>query len=136
MKILIVEDLRKLGLFLKQAFVERAYTAVWVGSCAEVREALCETNYDVIVLDIGLPDGDGLTLLREWRSAGFNEPVLILSACDAVEDRIGGLDVGQTITCTSRSASKNSLRACDPCYGASLPSRRRCCSIRALSSIS
>ncbi|RDJ99720.1 response regulator [Paraburkholderia lacunae] len=94
MKILIVEDQRKLGLFLKQALIERAYTATWVGSCAEARDALCETNYDVIVLDLGLPDGDGLALLREWRSAGFNEPVLILSARDAVEDRISGLDVG------------------------------------------
>src|ERR1700694_5223097 len=94
MKILIVEDQRKLGLFLKQAFIERAYTATWVGSCSEAREALCETSYDVIVLDLGLPDGDGLTLLREWRSAGFTEPVLILSARDAVEDRIKGLDVG------------------------------------------
>jgi DNA-binding response OmpR family regulator len=94
MKILIVEDQRKLGLFLRQAFIERAYTAAWVASCAEAREALCETSYDVIVLDIGLPDGDGLALLREWRSAGFNEPVLILSARDAVEDRISGLDVG------------------------------------------
>src|ERR1700692_2612612 len=94
MKILIVEDQRKLGLFLKQAFIERAYTATWVGSCTEAREALCETSYDAIVLDLGLPDGDGLTLLREWRRAGFTEPVLILSARDAVEDRIGGLDVG------------------------------------------
>ncbi|TCG06492.1 two-component system response regulator QseB [Paraburkholderia steynii] len=94
MKILIVEDQRKLGLFLKQAFIERAYTATWVGSCTEAREALCETTYDVIVLDIGLPDGDGLALLREWRRAGFNEPVLILSARDAVEDRVSGLDVG------------------------------------------
>ncbi|WP_341315458.1 response regulator transcription factor [Paraburkholderia sp. IMGN_8] len=94
MKILIVEDQRKLGLFLRQALIERAYTATWVASCTEAREALCESSYDVIVLDLGLPDGDGLALLREWRSAGFNEPVLILSARDAVEDRISGLDVG------------------------------------------
>ena len=51
-------------------------------------------EYDVIVLDLGLPDGDGLDLLREWRKAGFNEPVLILSARDTVEDRITGLDHG------------------------------------------
>ncbi|GAB3627640.1 transcriptional regulator [Pandoraea terrae] len=94
MKILIVEDQRKLGQFLKQALNERAYTATWVASCAEAREALCATSYDVIVLDLGLPDGDGLDLLREWRRAGFNEPVLILSARDAVEDRVSGLDVG------------------------------------------
>jgi len=46
------------------------------------------------VLDLGLPDGDGLDLLREWRAAGFNEPVLILSARDAVADRIKGLNLG------------------------------------------
>ncbi|WP_371884690.1 response regulator [Caballeronia sp. S22] len=94
MKILILEDERKLGLFLKQALSERAYTVTWVETCARAREALCESSYDVIVLDLGLPDGDGLDLLREWRRAGFNEPVLILSARDAVEDRVKGLDVG------------------------------------------
>jgi DNA-binding response OmpR family regulator len=46
------------------------------------------------VLDLGLPDGDGFDLLREWRASGFNEPVLILSARDAVNDRILGLNLG------------------------------------------
>jgi DNA-binding response OmpR family regulator len=46
------------------------------------------------VLDLGLPDGDGLDLLRQWRAGGFDEPVLILSARDAVQDRIRGLNVG------------------------------------------
>ncbi len=45
-------------------------------------------------MDLGLPDGDGLDLGREWRASGFNEPVLILSARDGLEDRIKGLDVG------------------------------------------
>ncbi|MES2259513.1 MAG: response regulator transcription factor [Pseudomonadota bacterium] len=94
MKVLIVEDQQRLGLFLKQGMSEHAYTVNWVGSCAAARDALCETGYDAIVLDLGLPDGDGLDLLREWRKAGFNEPVLILSARDTVEDRIRGLDIG------------------------------------------
>lgn len=94
MKILIVEDERRLGQFIKKSLVERSYTATWVANCAAARDALCETGYDVIILDLGLPDGDGLDLLREWRRSGFNEPVLILSARDAVEDRIKGLDVG------------------------------------------
>jgi DNA-binding response OmpR family regulator len=94
MKVLIVEDQERLGRFLKQGMTEHAYTVCWVGSCAEARDALCETNYDVIVLDLGLPDGDGLDLLREWRKSGFNEPVLILSARDTVEDRIDGLNFG------------------------------------------
>ena len=88
MKILIVEDERRLGQFIKKGLTERSYTATWVPSCREARDALCETGYDAIILDLGLPDGDGLDLLREWRRSGFNEPVLILSARDAVEDRI------------------------------------------------
>jgi DNA-binding response OmpR family regulator len=55
---------------------------------------LCETGYDAIILDLGLSDGDGLDLLQEWRHGGFNEPVLILSARDSVQDRIKGLDFG------------------------------------------
>ena len=94
MKILIVEDQRRLGQFLKKSLMERSYTATWVQSCREARDALCETNYDVILLDLSLPDGDGLALLQEWRKSGFNEPVLILSARDAVQDRIKGLDLG------------------------------------------
>ena len=93
-KILIVEDERRLGQFIKKGLTERSYTATWVPSCREARDALCDTGYDVIILDLGLPDGDGLALLKEWRHSGFNEPVLVLSARDAVEDRIKGLDVG------------------------------------------
>jgi two-component system copper resistance phosphate regulon response regulator CusR/two-component system response regulator QseB len=93
-KILIVEDQRRLGQFLKKSLAERAYTVTWVQTCKEARDTLCETSYDVIVLDLSLPDGDGLDLLKEWRKGGFNEPVLILSARDAVQDRIKGLDVG------------------------------------------
>jgi DNA-binding response OmpR family regulator len=94
MKVLIVEDQERLGRFLKNGLSEHAYTVCLVSSCAAARDALCETNYDLIVLDLGLPDGDGMDLLREWRKSGFNEPVLILSARDTVEDRIKGLDIG------------------------------------------
>jgi DNA-binding response OmpR family regulator len=93
-KILIVEDQQRLGQFLKQGLIERAYTVEWVRCCREADDAIAESSYDVVVLDLNLPDGDGLDLLREWRESGFNEPVLILSARDAVEDRIKGLDLG------------------------------------------
>ncbi len=94
MKVLIVEDQRRLGLMLKQGLAEAGYTVGYVASCAGARDALCESSYDAIVLDLGLPDGDGLDLLQQWRKSGFNEPVIILSARDAVQDRIRGLDVG------------------------------------------
>lgn len=94
MKILIVEDKRKVSQFIEQALTEMTYTVRVAGSCAAARDALAESPYDAIILDLGLPDGDGLDLLREWRAAGFNEPVLILSARDDVADRIRGLNLG------------------------------------------
>src|SRR5262249_3379306 len=66
----------------------------WVKSCADANDALAESPFDAIILDLSLPDGDGIDLLRNWRKSGFNEPVLILSARNAVEDRIKGLDLG------------------------------------------
>jgi DNA-binding response OmpR family regulator len=94
MKILIVEDERKVAQFVERALSEQSYTTRVAGSCAEARNALAESPYDAVVLDLGLPDGDGLELLRAWRAGGFNEPVLILSARDAVADRIRGLNLG------------------------------------------
>jgi DNA-binding response OmpR family regulator len=94
MKVLIVEDEHKVGQFIERALAEQSHSARLIGTCAAARDALAESAYDAIILDLGLPDGDGLDLLREWRSAGFNEPVLILSARDAVADRIRGLNLG------------------------------------------
>ncbi|WP_077035136.1 response regulator transcription factor [Pelomonas sp. KK5] len=94
MKILVVEDSDRLGRFLQQGLSECSYTVNWVRSCAAANDALVDTNYDAIVLDLGLPDGDGLDLLKSWRAGGFKEPVLILSARDGVQDRVKGLDLG------------------------------------------
>ena len=94
MKILIVEDERKVGQFVERALAEQSYTTCLVSTCAAARDALAESSYGAIILDLGLPDGDGLDLLKEWRTGGFNEPVLILSARDAVSDRIRGLNLG------------------------------------------
>jgi DNA-binding response OmpR family regulator len=94
MKVLVVEDQAKLGQFLKRGLTEQGWTATWVQSAAGAQDALCETNYDTIVLDLMLPDRPGLDLLKEWRQYGFNQPVLILSARNAVKDRVQGLELG------------------------------------------
>jgi two-component system copper resistance phosphate regulon response regulator CusR/two-component system response regulator QseB len=94
MRILIVEDKPEVGEFVRNGLDMLAYSADWVPTCEQARDALAESPYDAIVLDLGLPDGDGLELLKEWRKCGFNEPVLILSARDAVQDRIKGLNLG------------------------------------------
>ena len=89
-----MEDQRKLGLLLKQGLADAGYTVGYANTCANARDELCNSSYDAIVLDLGLPDGDGLDLLHQWRKSGFNEPVIILSARDTVQDRIKGLDFG------------------------------------------
>ncbi|MFL6605718.1 MAG: response regulator transcription factor [Steroidobacteraceae bacterium] len=94
MKILIVEDQARLAGFLKKTLSDQSYVVDCVSGCGAALSALCETSYDAIILDVGLPDGNGFDLLRRWREAGFNVPVLILSARDTVRDRIKGLDLG------------------------------------------
>lgn len=94
MKLLVVEDEERLGRFLKKSLSEHAHIVNWVTNCADANDALAETSYDLIIVDLGLPDGDGLTLIGDWREAGFSEPILILSARDTREDRVRGLDLG------------------------------------------
>src|SRR5262245_43295045 len=94
MKILVVEDQLRLADFLRKSLSKRAYTVRCVSGGEQARDAIRESSYDVIVLDIGLPDGDGFELLRQLRAGGFNEPVLILSARDTVQDRVKGLNLG------------------------------------------
>ena len=94
MRILIVEDNPKVGRFVTKELEAAHYSARLVTNCLAAQDALAEGTFDVIVLDLGLPDGDGFTLLKEWRAHGFNEPILILSARDAVKDRVEGLNLG------------------------------------------
>jgi len=70
MKILLVEDDRKIGQFVKKGLEEVSYTAVWARNRQEAHEAVAESQFDVIILDIGLPDGNGLQLLTGNRSRG------------------------------------------------------------------
>jgi two-component system copper resistance phosphate regulon response regulator CusR/two-component system response regulator QseB len=97
MKILVVEDHAQLAAFIRRALTEQSYSVSVAASCAEAADLLAEEKFDLVVLDIGLPDGSGLGLLRAWRETGFNEPVLILSARDAVDDRVSGLDIGADV---------------------------------------
>ena len=94
MRILIVEDEPRVGEFVERGLEQAAYSPVWVRSCKEAGVMLAKGFIDAVILDLSLPDGDGLDLLREWRASAFKEPVLILSARDAVQDRIAGLNLG------------------------------------------
>ena len=94
MKILLVEDDRKIGQFVKKGLEEVSYATVWVRSRKEAQEAMAESEYDVVILDIGLPDGNGLQLLTDWREKKLPTQVLILSARHEVDDKIAGLNLG------------------------------------------
>lgn len=94
MKILLIEDDRKIGRFVEKGLQENAYAVMWCRLIADAEVQLTEDAFDLVILDIGLPDGNGLNFLDRWRSTGFGVPVLILSARDAVADRVAGLNLG------------------------------------------
>jgi len=94
MKILLLEDDQRLRSIVVRGLHRSGYTVDVAGTVEEARWLLSETKHDVLVLDVMLPDGDGFALCRELRAAGDWSPVLMLSARDAVTDRVRGLDVG------------------------------------------
>jgi two-component system response regulator QseB len=94
MRILVVEDDAVLLDGLKVGLGIHGFTIDAVASCGDARAALATAEFDAIVLDLMLPDGSGLDILRELRRRQDATPVLLLTAKDTVADRIGGLDTG------------------------------------------
>ena len=94
MKILMLEDDQRLRSIVVRGLNRSGHTVDVAGTVEEARWFLSETKHDVLVLDVMLPDGDGFGLCRELRAAGDWSPVLMLTARDAVTDRVRGLDVG------------------------------------------
>ena len=94
MRILIVEDDPVLSDGIRIGLGLSGSTVDAVANRADARAALETTKFDVVVLDLMLPDGSGLDLVREIRSKGDRTPVVILTALDAAPDRVKGLDTG------------------------------------------
>ncbi|MBW7982789.1 two-component system response regulator PmrA [Enterobacillus tribolii] len=94
MKLLIVEDDELIQRGLAKAMENEGYACDCAASAAAANAFMQAGRYSMVILDLGLPDQDGASLLRQWRRAGTDLPVLILTARDAVEDRVDGLDAG------------------------------------------
>lgn len=94
MKLLLAEDDAMLGASMEKALTRVGFTVDWVRQGQHASTAIKTDRYDVILLDLGLPDTSGLTLLKEWRDHKLSTPVLIVTARDAVEDRVAGLNLG------------------------------------------
>jgi DNA-binding response OmpR family regulator len=91
MRILVVEDERKIAGFLQRGLEDEGHRVEVVTDLAAARLALAVAPFDLILLDRMLPDGDGLTLVRELRRAKDNTPTICLTARDRVEERVEGL---------------------------------------------
>ena len=93
MKILLVEDDSALRSALEELLLREGYEVVKVSNVLSARSAM-SGGIDLVMLDVGLPDGDGVTLCRQWRSEGIQTPILFLTAKDEELDIVHGLDAG------------------------------------------
>ncbi len=94
MRLLLIEDHQRFAKFVKDGLEKEGFTVDWVDTAATGEAAMATVQYDAIILDLGLPDLDGLDLLRSWREDGNETPVLILTARDGIDDRVRGLNSG------------------------------------------
>ena len=94
MHVLVVEDDREVRDFLLRVLREAAWAADAASDGPSALEALAVGDYDLVVLDVGLPGIDGFEVCRRMRARGDRTPVLILTARNAVNDRVSGLDAG------------------------------------------
>lgn len=94
MRVLLVEDDRMIGEVVEQALREASYAVDWVRDGVAALAALDSHSYGIVLLDLGLPGKDGMEVLRIARSHDNLVPVLVVTARDAIEDRIRGLDGG------------------------------------------
>lgn len=94
MRILIVDDSERLARIVADALERDGHACDAVATLADAENALRVADYDAVLLDLGLPDGDGVAWLKAQRRAGFDSAVLMLTARGALDDRIIGLDAG------------------------------------------
>jgi DNA-binding response OmpR family regulator len=94
MRVLIVEDERKISAYVKRGLEEQGYAVDVAYTGGEALDWIDAVTFDIIILDIMLPEVDGLTVCRTLRQRDVRTPVLMLTARDAVDDRVAGLDAG------------------------------------------
>ncbi|HEV8314587.1 MAG TPA: response regulator transcription factor [Burkholderiaceae bacterium] len=94
MRLLLIEDDRMIGEGLRQALRLEGLAVDWVYDAQAATATLASERFDAVLLDVGLPKGSGLDVLRGLRARGDATPVIVITARDALEDRVAGLDAG------------------------------------------
>ncbi|MES2072293.1 MAG: response regulator transcription factor [Pseudomonadota bacterium] len=94
MKICLIEDDLELGRALQAAMQDAGQKVTWLRRAQDARQWLEQQPFDAVLLDLGLPDGNGMDLLRHFRSSGLILPIIVITARDGLDDRLQGLDLG------------------------------------------
>ena len=94
MRILLIEDDPQIGDGLHHGLSKHGFTVDWFQNGKHGKDALSLAPYDAVILDLGLPQIDGMSILADWRQHQLDTPVLILTARDALPDRLAGLNSG------------------------------------------
>ena len=94
MKLLFIEDETELGKSVTQLLKKEAYHAEWVKTYREAMDRLSATVYDCLLIDITLPDGNGLNILRQQKESWSDAGIILITAKNSINDRVEGLDLG------------------------------------------
>lgn len=93
-RLLLAEDSVRLQELLAESLRSADYPVDVVGTAAEARAAIAEINYELLIVDLGLPDRDGISLIHETRASGCKTPILVITARGGIDARVAGLDSG------------------------------------------
>lgn len=94
MRLLVVEDNRKLAEYIRQGMAEHGYTADIATSAGDGEQLAAEQAYDLVILDLMLPDQNGVNVCRNLRRRGVATPILMLTALSSTSDKVAGFDAG------------------------------------------
>lgn len=94
MRLLLAEDNSRLQTLLAEALNSAGYGVDLVGTVADLHASAASTAYDLIIVDLGLPDGDGLDAIKQLRISGLSTPILVVTARGSIDERVVGLDTG------------------------------------------
>jgi len=93
-RLLLVEDSKRLQELLSESLASAGYKLDLASTAGELFTMVEAVNYDMLIVDLGLPDGDGLTAIKALRARGSTTPILIITARGSIDDRVSGLDSG------------------------------------------
>ena len=94
MRVLLAEDNARLATLIAEGLTEQGFVLDRFATLGEAEESAALASYDLLLIDLGMPDGDGVDFIRSLRRKGNTTPILVITARGGLGDRVGGLDFG------------------------------------------